>query len=165
MGRHMQMRPPETAGDWRGGKHPWHRVWNPGRVFVGIWLSDSLEDAWERSPKSINSWVISLSVVLSTLCVSLSFFSNIFRIRCGWQCAWGTAVMWHSLVLSPNIHIASTAGRRMLKPSYNLRCISPRMNPTIYRVHTYTWGPLVIAFARASLGQRGLVLTSMPSST
>ena len=115
-------------------------------------------------PNCIDSGVISLYVVLLTLGVPLSCCDDRFRMRCGLRCAWGTAMMQESLRLSPNIRTASASGRRILKPSCTLCCISPWMNPTISRVHAYTWGPFFISFSKASIDQGGPVLTGIPSS-
>ena len=92
-------------------------------------------------PNCIDSGAISLSVVSLTLGLPLSCCDNRIRMIHGWRCAWGTAAMQDILSLSPNIRTASATGRRMLKRSFTLRCISPWMKPTIYRVHADAWGP------------------------
>ena len=57
--------------------------------------------------------------------------------------------MWENFNLSPNSLIASAAGRRMLKPSLILRCISPWMKEVVYRVQAEVCGPLEMAVSRA----------------
>ena len=116
-------------------------------------------------PNCINYGEISLSVVPLTLGVPLSGFSDRFRIRSGRRCARGTAAIRESLSLSPNIRTVSAAGKRMLKPSCTFRCISPRMNHTIYGVHADAWGPFFVVFSGASLYQCGSVWTGIPFST
>ena len=57
--------------------------------------------------------------------------------------------MQESFSLYPNSHIASAAGRRMLKPSLILRCISPRTKEVISRVQAEACGPLEMAVYRS----------------
>ena len=116
-------------------------------------------------PNCIIFGEISLSVVSLTLSVTESGCSNRLRTTRGWCCSWGTAMMRESLSLSPKIRTLSDAGRRILKPSFNLCYISPRMNPIIYGVHSDTCGTFLMAFSRAALDKGGPVLTGMPYST
>ena len=116
-------------------------------------------------PNCINYGAIYLSVVPFTLGIPLSGCSGRFRIRHGRSCAWVTAAMREILSLSPNFRTVSAAGKRMLKPSCTLRCIPPRVNPTISGVHSDARGPFFVALSRASLYQGGHVQTSIPSST
>ena len=86
-------------------------------------------------PNCINSGETSLLVVSLTLGVHSSDFYDRIRIRRIWQCLWGNAATREILILSLNICTTSTAGRRMLKLSFNLLCISPCMNTIIYGEH------------------------------
>ena len=85
-------------------------------------------------------------------------------MMCGQIYTWGTTTMQDNLSLSPDILTASAAGSSMLRPSYTLRCISPRMNPTISGVHADAWGSFLIAFSGSSINQDGPVLTGILSS-
>ena len=64
--------------------------------------------------------------------------------------------MWESCNLSPNSRIASAAGRRMLKPSLILPCISPRIKEVIYRVQDEASVPLEMAVSSVWGNHRGL---------
>ena len=57
--------------------------------------------------------------------------------------------MRESFSFSPNSHIASAPGRRMLKPSLILRCISPRMKEDISGGQAEACGPLEMAVSSA----------------
>ena len=72
--------------------------------------------------------------------------------------------MRESLIFSPNTRTTFSVGRRMLKPYWNLRCISPRLNPTISGVHADACGPFLIASSRDALDQGVPVLDGMTSS-
>ena len=65
--------------------------------------------------------------------------------------------MRESFSLSINSRIASAAGRRMLKPSLILRCISPQMKEVISGVQAEAWGPLDMVFSSAWGDHRGPV--------
>ena len=119
----------------------------------------------KAQPNCINSRVTSLSVVLLTLGVPLLGFSNRFRMRRSQRFAWGTDAILECLSFTPNIRTASATGRRILKPSCTLRCISPLMNPDISGVNADAWGPLEMACSRAFLDQGSHVWTRIPSST
>ena len=57
--------------------------------------------------------------------------------------------MRESFSLSPNSHIASASGRRMLKPLLILRCISTRMKVVISGVQAKAYDPLEMAVSSA----------------
>ena len=57
--------------------------------------------------------------------------------------------MRESFSLYPNSHIASAAGRRMLKPSLILRCIFPQMKEVISGVQVEACGTLEMAVSSA----------------
>ena len=135
---------------------------NPVRTFGGILLSDRLEDVWERSPK-LHRLRGNFSLC-KKLGIPLSGCANRLSMICGWSCTWVANVMQDILSLSPNIHTASAAGRRMINPSCALHCISLRTNPAISGVHAGAWGSFLIALSTASLDQGGHVLTRIPSS-
>ena len=115
-------------------------------------------------PNCIDSWVISLYIVLLTLGISISGCANRFRMKRSWHCAWGTATMREILSISPDICTASSARRRRIKLSFTLPCISPWTNPIIYGVHADTCDPFFMALSRAYLDQGNLVLIGMTSS-
>ena len=73
--------------------------------------------------------------------------------------------MQESLIFSMSTCTTSSSGRRMLNPSWTLRCVSHRMNPTIYGVHADECGPFLIVLSRANLDQVRPVLPSMPYYT
>ena len=73
--------------------------------------------------------------------------------------------MWERLSFASNIRTESVAGRRMLKPSCILHCISSQINLTIYRVNAKAWGSFARAVSSARLDHGGTVWTGIPSST
>ena len=135
---------------------------------TGTLAGSASQIAWRMRgntcPNCTNSRTIYLLVVPLTLGVPLSGCAGRFRIKRGWQYNWGTSVMREILSLSPNSSTASSAGRRILKSSCDLRCIYPQMNPTISGVHVDAWVPLVIAFFKSSLDQAVPMLTGITSS-
>ena len=70
--------------------------------------------------------------------------------------------MRESFSLYPNSCITSSTGRRMLKPSLILHCISPRMKKVISRVKSEACGPLEMAVSSAWGNQRGPCKTVCP---
>ena len=86
----------------------------------------------ETHPNCIESGASYLSVV--SFSVTLQLFSIMLSMRCGYQCACGTATIQNILSLSPNTRTASMAGIMMINPSFTCRCISPRMK-MILSVH------------------------------
>ena len=61
--------------------------------------------------------------------------------------------------------IAFAVGRRILKPSLILCCISPRMKVIIYGVQAEVCGPLEMEVSSAWGDHGGPVQAGMPSST
>ena len=106
-----------------------------------------------------------MSVLSLTLVVHSSSFSDRLIIRCILQFSCGTAAMQEIFSFSPNICNVSASWRRMKKLSWILRCISPRINLTIYGVHAEAWGPLEMEVSSVRLDRGSPVWTRMPSST
>ena len=138
---------------------------NPDGTLEQVRFPDFLEDAREGSPKLHRLRATSLSIVSLTLGLPSSGFTDSLRIRYSQRYAWGSTMMWESLIFTPKKRTATAAGRRMLNPSCILRCISPRISLTIYRVHCKAWGPFEISVSSAQLCHGSPVCTGMPSST
>ena len=88
-------------------------------------------------------------MVLLTLDVSESSCANRLRIRRGRQCAWVTAAMQESFSFSLKSHIPSDGGRRMLKTSLILLCISSWIKAVISGLQVEVYGPLEMAVSSA----------------
>ena len=73
--------------------------------------------------------------------------------------------MQESFSFSPNSLILSDTGRRILKLSLILRCISPWIKAVIYRVHDEVWVPLRMDISSAWRDHGGPVCVGMPYST
>ena len=129
------------AFNWDGRRVPqWYTsMTSSSETQMGPREGSALQITWRMQgkarPNCINSGETSLLVVSLTLGVHSSDFYDRIRIRRIWQCLWGNAATREILILSLNICTTSTAGRRMLKLSFNLLCISPYMNTIIYGEH------------------------------
>ena len=124
-----------NAPTWDGRRFPqWYLSMMSGfETRVVPWTRSDSQISWMKQGKAlrnyINSGATSLSVVSITLGVPLSvFFQQVnYKVQ--------PMICLKGLRFAPNNRTASAVGERMLKPSCILRCVSPRINLTIFGVH------------------------------